>query len=277
MKKILIIRSLRTIFLSALLLTATLVYAQKGTPPLTADFDYSNTCFGDTTEFQSISSEAVNLQWFFGDGTETWSLQTPSHRYAAPGTYVVTLVAYNAQGQTDTHSETIEIFDLPLVTLQYSHEVPVDYGTPVTISVVESFAAYLWSTAEASAAITVTQPGFYTVTVTDNNGCNATVTSIEITMRMPENELDLAANIITPNNDGVNDYFELLNLENYVDKVSVEIFNRWGDSVFESSDYANDDKWDATYEGKTVTAGAFFYIVRVNDTVHLTGTINVLN
>lgn len=59
-------------------------------------------------------------------------------------------------------------------------------------------------------------------------------------------------NLVTPNNDGLNDYFEI---QCFPRPIFVEIYNRWGDKVFESENYNND------WQGKE---GVYFY------TIHLT-------
>ncbi len=60
------------------------------------------------------------------------------------------------------------------------------------------------------------------------------------------------SNVITPNGDGVNDMFAIENLEYYVNG-NLKIFNRWGQMVFENTDYKND--WSpADLEG-----GTYFY------------------
>ncbi|MFN0032932.1 MAG: gliding motility-associated C-terminal domain-containing protein [Flavobacteriales bacterium] len=59
-------------------------------------------------------------------------------------------------------------------------------------------------------------------------------------------------NIITANTDNLNDFFYILGLENYSD-VKLNVFNRWGQSVYESSDYKND--W---YPGE-LTEGTYYY------------------
>ena len=43
-------------------------------------------------------------------------------------------------------------------------------------------------------------------------------------------------NVISPNNDGINDFFEI---ENIPENTEVIILNRWGNVVFSSSDYQN--------------------------------------
>lgn len=59
-------------------------------------------------------------------------------------------------------------------------------------------------------------------------------------------------NVIKPDNDGKNETF-VIRADNKFDQIGLIIFNRWGDLVFESTDYQND--WTA--EG--LNAGTYFY------------------
>jgi len=61
-------------------------------------------------------------------------------------------------------------------------------------------------------------------------------------------------NIITPNNDNINDYFKIKGIEN--DEWELEIINRWGKTVFKTEDYLND--WKADKEPD----GVYFYILQ---------------
>lgn len=69
----------------------------------------------------------------------------------------------------------------------------------------------------------------------------------------------VAPNIITANNDGTNDFFVIKNLEDY-DKVSLIIFNRWGNVVYENDSYLND--WNGRdMHGNELTEGIYTYLV----------------
>ena len=68
--------------------------------------------------------------------------------------------------------------------------------------------------------------------------------------------------IITPNDDGANDFFEILGLENCPNN-RLTIFNRWGDEVYDKENY--DNTWDGTYEGKPLPDGTYFYIFQNTD------------
>ncbi|SHO65424.1 DUF7507 domain-containing protein, partial [Algoriphagus zhangzhouensis] len=61
-------------------------------------------------------------------------------------------------------------------------------------------------------------------------------------------------NVITPNNDGTNDTFEVQGLDKFVSN-SITIINRYGDHVLEEENYQND--WDAPGQ----VAGTYFYIL----------------
>ena len=82
----------------------------------------------------------------------------------------------------------------------------------------------------------------------------------------------------SPNNDGINDYFRMLCVsENYPD-ARIEIYNRWGNLLYEQDNYGNEDRWGSTeawWDGRANTrwavnreilpAGTYFYILYKND------------
>jgi PKD repeat protein len=57
-------------------------------------------------DFTNTSSGAVSYSWNFGDGS-TSTLTNPSHTYNSAGTWTATLVVTNADGCTDTITQTV--------------------------------------------------------------------------------------------------------------------------------------------------------------------------
>ena len=53
----------------------------------------------------------------------------------------------------------------------------------------------------------------------------------------------------------------------------MKIFNRWGEVVFETSDYNND--WGGTKNGEVLPDGVYFYSITCSD-IEYTGSINLL-
>ena len=101
----------------------------------------------------------------------------------------------------------------------------------------------------------------YTVTGTDNYGCqnsdNITITVEE----KPEYEL-VIYNTFTPNGDGVNDTWYIENIDKYPDNL-VQVYNRNGHKVYEKTGYLNE--WDGKYYGNDLPAATYYYIVDLGD------------
>ena len=60
----------------------------------------------------------------------------------------------------------------------------------------------------------------------------------------------------TPNNDGKNDRFKILNAFN-LKKFSLSIYNRYGQKVFETNDYSIG--WDGIYQGLPGDTGVYVW------------------
>ncbi|MGK6350831.1 gliding motility-associated C-terminal domain-containing protein [Parapedobacter sp. DT-150] len=91
----------------------------------------------------------------------------------------------------------------------------------------------------------------YSLTVANAAGCEQTTT---VTVRVLEPLV--IPNSFTPNGDGVNDVWEIVDLAQYPNAV-LQVFNRWGKSVFFSKGYAV--PWDGTFNGTSLPVGAYYY------------------
>jgi len=96
--------------------------------------------------------------------------------------------------------------------------------------------------------------GTYEVTVGDDYGCEITK---EVTLGFDKGIF--IPNVFTPNGDGVNDYFFVRNLPDAGSGTKLTISNRWGNLVFESSDYNYDNLWD----GEDNNDGIYFYTLYI--------------
>ncbi len=100
--------------------------------------------------------------------------------------------------------------------------------------------------------------------ITTTDGC---IESISKLIRI-EKYL-LIPNIITPNGDGKNDVFKIINLD-VNQSVSLQIFDRWGSTIFNSNSYKND--WDAA----EVKDGVYFYNLRLPDEKARIGSFSIV-
>ena len=70
--------------------------------------------------------------------------------------------------------------------------------------------------------------------------------------------------IFSPNGDGINDTWEILGAERYPNML-IEVYDRWGQKVFESISYNEDKFWDGTYRGKLLRTSTYYYVINLND------------
>lgn len=78
-----------------------------------------------------------------------------------------------------------------------------------------------------------------------------------------EEDLNIT-NTFTPNGDGYNDTWEIPALENYPN-CFVEIYDRWGQSLYQTTGYGMKKSWDGKNKGKLMEAGVYFYVIDVRD------------
>ncbi|MDB5031159.1 MAG: hypothetical protein JWP71_1880 [Mucilaginibacter sp.] len=105
--------------------------------------------------------------------------------------------------------------------------------------------------APASTTTTITgltTIGIYNFIFTNANGCADTVAVKAITANLS------TPNIFTPNGDGQNDVYEIAGITLYPGSQFL-VYNRWGNEVYRSENYAN------TWDGKGLAEGTYFYIL----------------
>ncbi len=73
-------------------------------------------------------------------------------------------------------------------------------------------------------------------------------------------------NTFTPNGDGINDTWEILGIEKYPDCL-IQVFNRWGQLVFQTTGYNETKRWDGTSSsGKPLAPKTYFYVIDLRST-----------
>ena len=128
-------------------------------------------------------------------------------------------------------------------------------GYPSKIQSEGQFNAYSWSTGEKENFIMVRKAGNYSLTVTDQYGCSATST---IGVNTKECLFGIFfPNAFSPNQDGINDNFRPT-VFGTLTRYQLQIFNRWGQKVFESEDYTK--SWDGSLGNMSQVSGAYVWI-----------------
>ena len=115
---------------------------------------------------------------------------------------------------------------------------------------------------------TFTESGIYKDTIQTATGCDS-LSILELSVLDCEFQI---SNILTPNDDGQNDTWRVSDLTKILD-CKVTIYNRWGEPVFETTNYQND--WGGTREGEPLPDGVYFYAIKCSNQEY-TGSINLL-
>ena len=114
------------------------------------------------------------------------------------------------------------------------------------------FDNYQWQDGTIQNRMTITQPGLYSVVVT--NTCGNAKDEIVVTK---EGICDIYfSSAFTPNNDGINDLFKILGAHN-LNYYHLLIYNRLGEKVFESRDYMKG--WDGTFKRQLQRTGVYVW------------------
>ena len=111
---------------------------------------------------------------------------------------------------------------------------------------------------------------WYYVTATDNIGCQGVDSIYVVVGAVPYDA-------ISPNGDGINDEWEILDIEKYP-YAEIKIFNRWGTLIYSSTgENYNNNKWDGTSAGNPLPVGTYYYTINQNDGSDLqTGAVTIV-
>lgn len=109
----------------------------------------------------------------------------------------------------------------------------------------------------------------YVVIVTDAIGCTL---SEEVFVEPTEGCFFISTGI-TPNGDGDNDFWLLGGME-YYPSAKIQVFNRWGQTVFESRGYSA--PWDGSYQGQQLPVADYYFVIDyAEDKEPITGTVTI--
>ena len=226
-------------------------------------FTDQSTIVGDETEYSYI--------WDFGDGSQLVSGRKPIHTYTISGSYSVILQVTSPGQCISSLPKTINIGDEVTVDLRFSGDTIFVQGGSVTAYVPPGiYDKVLWSTGETTESIIITKAGTYSVRVFVGDCYSDKSFRIQVDKY---GSTPVIMTLFTPNGDGMNDKWEILNLAK-VGPCEVNVYSRGGELVLSNSVY--DNGWDGTYKGKELANDTYYYFVRCLDNILLQGTVNIL-
>ena len=246
-------------------------------PPVAGFDEVEGGCMPWTVHFNNTSVGADHYLWDFGDGGIS-NAENPEYTYYQAGTFTVRLTVTNSVG-TDEYAQAITIFQKPYAsffvvpTFVYVNDEEVkclnqslygdyyfwEFGDGETDTVYEPFHKYM-------------EAGIYDIklTVTTEDGCTDEMLLSPAVTVEPAGELRYS-NAFRPNPNGpTGGDVRNLTPETYnqvffppiqekVDEYHLQIFNRWGEMIFESYDI--NIGWDGYYRDKLAKQDVYIWKV----------------
>lgn len=180
--------------------------------------------------------------------------------------------------QAGNYSLTVEINGMPCI-LTRNIEVVFDTTPVITDVKVQGNTITILATGshpmefslnqifwQSSPIFVNVEPGIYNVYARTENGCASQGKMLGV-LGIP--------NIITPNGDGYNDYWEMRGIQGYPDAY-IQIFDRYG-KIFFQRKLDSDFKWDAKYNSQPLPSDTYWYIIHLGNGETLNGNITVKN
>jgi len=224
------------------------------------------------------ASGGVSYSW--SDGTNIVSTEATLEVTTA-GTFTVTVTGSNGCSATD--EVTITLDDTPEEFTASSIDICVeDEKLDLTTLLIDDFiSGGTWTDDMNSGGLDgdifdplIVNLGEYSFTYTESGLCGRIITVFvsvnDDCVVLPCSTEDvIISKVVTANNDGYNDVFEITGLDGCGFTFAVKIFNRWGKMVYWSDNYQNNWKGYHDNSGLTIGTnsklpkGTYYYVVNI--------------
>lgn len=234
-------------------------------------------CIGDTISLGDTDNS------FTGGVTYSWVPATylsgnsaPRPQFTGPVTTTYTLTITSPVCSSKQFIITVTVNQLPVVTVSPDYlEIEEGQTTPL---VATGATDYFWtpggSLSNTQGALTNAEPTSTTTYIAfgvDDNGCQDWDT---VTVSVKPNSEVVVYNTFSPNNDGINDFFYIGNIQKYPES-RLEVFTRTGQQVYAKTGY--DNSWDGTNYGDKLPETVYYYTLDLGgDTPVMYGHVTIV-
>jgi gliding motility-associated-like protein len=207
-------------------------------------------CDGDDILLRASGNVKDNYLWQNGSLDSTLSV-------TSSGLYWVQVAEGNCISR-----DSINLIFYPIPIINIEKEITLCKGDTIVLNASGNPGrTFLWQDNSTDSIFSINKKGDYWVEVKEFNCVNRRYINVNQCCEY------FIPNLITPNNDSVNEFFCLPCLDQY--KWKIEIYNRWGDRIYENKDYKND------WGGYNVTEGIYYYFIE-NESKKVNGWIEVI-
>ena len=244
-------------------------------PPPPTTIPLIRYCQNETAS--ALTATGVGLLWYTTASGGIGSATAPTPSTASPGTFNYFVSQTN--GGCESIRTPILVTVSPNPTAEAGPNVIIEPGQSTTLqgSTAASPAQVNWTP-----TATLSNPSILTPIATPVNtttyylrvqslGCSG-VDSVTVLVVGKV----VVPNVFSPNGDGIHDRWIIHRIEGHPE-ASVELFNRYGQSLFRRNAYNAANAWDGTINGKPLAVGTYFYLIQgLNNQPGLSGSITIL-
>ncbi len=233
-------------------------------PPPTATVNISSTSICESASVQLQAGGGTSYKWFPAEGLSNPNIANPLATPKKSTTYTVT-VSNGACSATQT--STLNVIKNPVANA--GPDQKIFKGKSVTlngkIEGSKGDVQYFWTPADYLDDPTKLNPVAtppaditYTLHVTSLTGCQPNSDQVFIKV-YPE---IIIPNSFTPNNDGVNDTWDIPAAAAFPN-MQLKVINRYGQVVYQNNGLFK--AWDGKYNGKELPAAPYYYTLYFNE------------
>ncbi len=234
--------------------------------------DTTQGCYPLSIQFTNYSDGGTEFLWEFGDGYSSTD-RNPIHTFDDPGVYTVTLTAPGPDGVNGVYTKDITVFDHPVAEFSYSPDivyVPGDLLRCYSLS--KDAEKYFWEFGDGNTSTDVNPLHEYstegvfdlTLTVESQYGCTDQIIKANAITAVLQGFVKFPTAFM-PRPDGgtsntvgggeTNTVFRPVYRD--VDQYKLQIFNRWGQLIYESTDI--DEGWNGFYNSELSPQGVYVW------------------
>ncbi len=232
-----------------------------------AGFDYTPiVCLGQCYSFENTSTGGDSYFWTFAGGLPATSeAESPDEicYLDALGTYPVTLTVMNEFGSSTSLTQQITVVNPPNVNA--GPDQTIVQGTTTTVSATggNGTGEFVWQPFEdvncfdcpSTTTVPIQETTNFVVYYEQSGGCQGSDT---VTVFINDDVFSVGVpSSFSPNGDGINDILYVRG--NNISKLNFIVYNRYGQSIYESNSTRMVDGWDGTVNGRPLNAGVFGY------------------
>ena len=263
--------------------TCTKLDSFKVAPSIVFDFGITGDtimCPGDTIQLEAwanVPQWNTNFyQWIASNDISDTTIQNP---FVYPQNSTTFYLAVDSICK-DTVAKYVQVYNSVGIDAGPDETIMLDHSTQLEASTHDSIVNYLWSPSLGLSSDIIYDPiagpketTIYLLRVENVHGCYE-YDSLIVTV-IPEIVFPSG---FTPNGDGINDVWVIDYIEKFPN-IEIEIYNRWGEKLFYSRGYPDDERWDGTFNGEELPVGTYYFLAKLNDGIHdepITGPLTIV-